>query len=95
MDQLTNLTTQITALSNQFAAFATHIALPKEIVVVANTSYPTVETALEQAQYVNNRNFGYQGNKLPNNYHLSLCNHENLSYGNNRNVLQSPLGYAN
>ena len=95
MGQLTTLTAQISALSNQFAAFTTHGALPKETIVVANTSYPTVEFELEQAKYLNNRSFGYQGNHLPNNYHSGLCNHDNISYGNNQNVLQPPLGYAN
>ena len=87
VDQLTTVTTQISALSNQFSAFTTHRALPKEIAVVANTSYPTVETELEHAQYLNNRNFEYRGNQLPNNYHPSLRNYENLLYGNNRNML--------
>ena len=62
VDQLIALTSQILALSNQFVAFTTHRALPKTTAAMANTSYPTVETELEQAQYLNNRNFGYQRN---------------------------------
>ena len=82
-------------MSNQFVTFTTHGALPKETTAVANTSYPTIETALEQAQYVNNKHFKYQENQLPNNYHLDLCNHDNLSYGNYQNVLQPPPRFAN
>ena len=95
VDQLIALTALISAFSNQFSAFTTYGALPKETVTVANISYPIVEMELEQAQYLNNRNFGYRGNQLPNNYHLSVWNHENFSYGNNQNVLQPPPGYAN
>ena len=64
VDQLTALTTQISALSNQSATFTTHRALPKETIAMAYTSYPTVETSLEQVQYVNNRNFVNKENQL-------------------------------
>ena len=62
---------------------------------MVTTSYSSAETDLEQAQYVNNRNFGFQGKQSSNNYYLGVRNHENLLYGNNRNVLQPPPGFSN
>ncbi|XP_073317273.1 uncharacterized protein [Primulina huaijiensis] len=51
----------------------------------------------EEAQYINNRNFGgfrgYRGNPPPNNYHPGLRNRENFSYTNNKNVLNPPPGF--
>ena len=44
---------------------------------------------------MNNRNFGFQGNQLSNNYYPSMHNHENMSYSNNKNVLQPPPGFSN
>lgn len=42
---------------------------------------------------MNGRNFNQRGNYAINQYHPGLQNHENLSYGNNANALQPPLGY--
>ena len=44
---------------------------------------------------MNNKNFGFQGNQLSNNYYFGMYNHENLSYDNNRNVLQPSSGFSN
>ncbi|GMN64086.1 hypothetical protein TIFTF001_033160 [Ficus carica] len=38
-------------------------------------------------------NFNYMPNHLPTHYHPGLRNHENLSYANNRNVLQPPPSF--
>ncbi|XP_060968412.1 uncharacterized protein LOC115710633 [Cannabis sativa] len=38
-------------------------------------------------------NNNYLENPTPNYYHLGLRNHENLSYGNTKNVLQPPPGF--
>lgn len=43
---------------------------------------------------MNNQNYNYQGDKLLSHYHLGLCNHENFSYDNTRNVLQPPPGFS-
>ena len=63
VDQFTALSSQITALSNQFVSFTIQGAGPKDTVAMATISYPSVETDLDQAQYVNNKNFGFQGNR--------------------------------
>ncbi|XP_022858882.1 uncharacterized protein LOC111379688 [Olea europaea var. sylvestris] len=46
-----------------------------------------------QVQYVNSRNYNQRENYQVNHYHPGLRNHENLSYGNNRNTLQPPPGF--
>ncbi|XP_022858269.1 uncharacterized protein LOC111379165 [Olea europaea var. sylvestris] len=51
------------------------------------------EVANEQAQYVDSRNYNQRGSYQANHYHPGLRNHENLSYGNNRNTLQPPPGF--
>ena len=48
------------------------------------------EASQEQVQYINNQNYNYRGNPMPNYYHPGLRNHENFSYGNTKNVLQLP-----
>ena len=48
------------------------------------------EASQEQVQYINNWNYNYRGNPMPNYYHPGLRNHENFSYGNTKNVLQPP-----
>lgn len=62
----------------------------KELMAAANIYSFYVEPTIEQAQYVNNKNFDYRGNQtqisLLTNYHPRLRNHENFSYSNNRNV---------
>ncbi|XP_050254823.1 uncharacterized protein LOC126700654 [Quercus robur] len=51
------------------------------------------EASQEQVQYINNRNYNYRGNPMPNYYHPGLRNHENFSYENTKNVLQPPPGF--
>ncbi|XP_022857584.1 uncharacterized protein LOC111378582 [Olea europaea var. sylvestris] len=55
-----------------------------------SSSHQETEVANEQAQYVNSRNYNQRGSYQANHYHLGLRNHENLSYGNNKNTLQPP-----
>jgi hypothetical protein len=59
------------------------------------TSYHEYKSEKEQVEYVNGRNFSRRGNYSANQYHPGLRNHENLSYGNNANVLQPPSGFNN
>ncbi|KAF5475734.1 hypothetical protein F2P56_007510, partial [Juglans regia] len=56
---------------------------------------PSNEASQEQVQYINNQNYNYRGNPMPNHFHPGLRNHENLSYGNTKNVLQPqpPSGF--
>ncbi|PON61881.1 hypothetical protein PanWU01x14_142990 [Parasponia andersonii] len=63
---------------------------------VSTSSFGNDGSILEQVNYLNNQNFNYWGNNmsnyLPTHCYPSLCNHENFSYINNRNVLQPPSG---
>ncbi|XP_022855495.1 uncharacterized protein LOC111376753 [Olea europaea var. sylvestris] len=58
-----------------------------------SSSHQETEVANEQAQYVDDRNYNQRGSYQANHYHPGLRNHENLSYGNNRNTLQPPPGF--
>ena len=81
MDQLIALLAQISTLSNQFASFASQGGkLAMDIVVVTSSLMNNSGEDIEQANYLNNKNFNYKGNPLPN--YLSSRNNENLSYGN-------------
>ncbi|XP_075486227.1 uncharacterized protein LOC142525823 [Primulina tabacum] len=53
------------------------------------------EPVVEEAQYINkNRGYGgYRVNPPSNTYHPGLRNHENLSYANNKNVLNPLPGF--
>ena len=44
---------------------------------------------------MNNKNFEFRGNQSSNNSYPGMYSHENLSYGNNKNVLQPPFGFSN
>ncbi|XP_075473908.1 uncharacterized protein LOC142504957 [Primulina tabacum] len=93
VDPITSLTAQVSALTTQIAAL--------NKVSTSETESPSLvaeELALpEEAQYINNRNFGgyggYRGNPPPNTYHPGLRKHENLSYANNKNALNPPPGF--
>uniref|UniRef100_A0A803P9R0 Uncharacterized protein n=1 Tax=Cannabis sativa TaxID=3483 RepID=A0A803P9R0_CANSA len=92
---MTNIAAQISALSNQVAALvAQKNTSTVENVVAASTSQGP-KMSIEQAQYMANEpyNNNYQGNPMPNYYHPGLRNHENLSYGNTKNLLQPPPGF--
>ena len=91
VNQLIALSAQVSALSNQIATWNIQGTPPTiESAAVEDATFPGVETSHEQVQYVNNQNYNHRGNPLPNYYYLRLRNHENLSYGNKRNVMQSP-----
>lgn len=60
--------------------------------MATSEAYLGGESIHDQVQFVNNQNYNYRGNPLPNQYHLWLRNHKNFSYGNTKNVLQPPLG---
>ena len=74
VDQLTTLSAHILAISNQFVALTTQGAWTLDTVAITNTSYTTGETYLYQAYDVNNKNFGFRGNQLPNHYRPGLRN---------------------
>ncbi|XP_024019991.1 uncharacterized protein LOC112091203 [Morus notabilis] len=91
---LISLSAQVSALSNQIVALTNkEESFSREAVAGASTLFAQDEYTQEQVQFVNNRNFNYRPNQLPNRYHPGLRNHENFSYANNRNVLQPLLGF--
>ncbi|KAF5458894.1 hypothetical protein F2P56_022888 [Juglans regia] len=94
LEPLAALSVQVATLSHQISALTTQ-KIPQSAKYVAATSMivPNNERSEEQVQYINNRNYNYCGNLMPNYYHLGFQNHENLSYGNTKNVLQPHLGF--
>lgn len=96
IDPITSLSAQVSSLTSQTDALTTHGVQQKvETIVDANMPYFGAEMDSEQVQYVNNSNFNYQGNNVPNYYHPRFRNHENFFYGNAKNVLQPSSGYNN
>ncbi|KAI3451360.1 hypothetical protein Pfo_008025 [Paulownia fortunei] len=94
-DSFTQLVAQVSALSNQIAAWTSNGA-SQGMDSTASTSISFMDTkGNEQVNFVNNRNFNFRGNQLPTHYHSGLRNHENFSYANNRNVMQPPPCYNN
>ncbi|KAI3443836.1 hypothetical protein Pfo_000501 [Paulownia fortunei] len=88
VDSFTQLAAQVSALSNQIAAWTSN-GVSQGMDSMASTSTSFMDTkGNEQVNFVNNRNFNFRGNQLPTHYHPGLRNHENFSYANNRNVLQ-------
>uniref|UniRef100_A0A803PT47 Retrotransposon gag domain-containing protein n=1 Tax=Cannabis sativa TaxID=3483 RepID=A0A803PT47_CANSA len=95
VDPMTNIAAQISALSNQEAALVNHKNTSTVENVVAASTSQGPEMSIEQAQYMAYKTYNnnYRGNPMPNYYHPGLRNHENLSYGNTKNVLQLPSGF--
>ncbi|XP_030959070.1 uncharacterized protein LOC115981018 [Quercus lobata] len=89
LDPLATLSAQVASLSHQVSTLTTQ-RIPQSAVYVAASSMTILmnEVSQEQVQYINNRNYNYRGNPMPNYYHPGLRNHENFSYGNTKNVLQ-------
>ncbi|XP_068666362.1 uncharacterized protein [Aristolochia californica] len=89
LEPLAALSAQVATLSHQISALTTQrIPQSAEYVAATSMTVPNNEARQEQVQYINNRNYNYRGNPMPNYYHPRLRNHENLSYGNTKNVLQ-------
>ncbi|GMP70559.1 hypothetical protein CsSME_00029364 [Camellia sinensis var. sinensis] len=83
------LSAQVATLSHQISALtAQRVPQGAEYVAVSRMTVSSNEASQEQVQYINNRNYNYRGNPMPNYYHPGHRNHENLSYGNTKNVLQ-------
>ena len=72
---------------------AQRIPQSTEYVTTSSMTIPMNEASQEQVLYINNRNYNYRGNPMPNYYHPGLRNHEIFSYVNTKNVLQPPLGF--
>nr|XP_023881727.1 uncharacterized protein LOC111994101 [Quercus suber] len=88
------LSAQVASLSHQVSALTTQrIPQSAEFVAASSMTIPMNEASQEQVQYINNRNYNYRGNPMPNYYHPGLRNHENFSYGNTKNVLQPLSGF--
>ncbi|KAI3465801.1 hypothetical protein Pfo_022464 [Paulownia fortunei] len=95
VDSFTQLAAQVSALSNQIAAWTSN-GVFQGMDSMASTSTSFMDTkGNEQVNFVNNHNFNFRGNQLPTHYYPRLRNHENFSYVNNRNVLQPPPVYNN
>ena len=87
------LSTQVAFLSHRVSTLTTQrIPQSAEYVVASSMTVLINEAGQEQVQYINNRNYNYRGNPMPNYYHLGLQNHENFSYENTKNALQPPPG---
>ncbi|XP_030969898.1 uncharacterized protein LOC115990189 [Quercus lobata] len=94
LDPFAALSTQVASLSYQVSTLTTQrIPQSAEYVAASSMTVPMNEASQEQVQYINNRNYNYRGNPMPNYYHPRLRNHENFSYGNTKNVLQPPPGF--
>ncbi|XP_035539656.1 uncharacterized protein LOC118344026 [Juglans regia] len=94
LEPLAALSAQVASLSHQISALTTQrIPQSAEYVAATSMTVPSNEASQEQVQYINNRNYNYRGNPMPNYYHLGLRNHENLSYKNTKNVLQPHPGF--
>ncbi|XP_022863452.1 uncharacterized protein LOC111383569 [Olea europaea var. sylvestris] len=94
VDPITALAAQVASLTNQIVTLTTQGNKQKvDSVMSTSSSHQETEVANEQAQYVNSRNYNQRGSYQANHYHPGLRNHENLSYGNNRNTLQPPPGF--
>ncbi|XP_068644707.1 uncharacterized protein [Aristolochia californica] len=88
LEPLAALLAQV-VLSHQISALTTQrIPQSAEYVLATSMTVPSNEASQEQVQYINNRNYNYRDNPMPNYYHPGHRNHENLSYGNTKNVLQ-------
>ncbi|XP_068651585.1 uncharacterized protein [Aristolochia californica] len=86
---LAAISAQVATLSHQISALTTQ-RIPQSAEYVTGTSMtvPSNEASQEQVQYIKKWNYNYRGNPMPNYYHPGLRNHENLLYGNTKNVLQ-------
>ena len=87
LDLFASLSHQISTLTTQ------RIPQSAKYVATSSMTVPMNEASQEQVQYINNWNYNYCGNPMPNYYHPGLQNHENFSYGNTKNVLQPLLGF--
>ncbi|KAF5481522.1 hypothetical protein F2P56_002164 [Juglans regia] len=94
LEPLAALLAQVATLSHQISALTTQRILQMaEYVAATSMTVPSNEVSQEQVKYINNQNYNYRGNPMPNYHHSGLRNHENLSYGNTKNVLQPPSGF--
>ncbi|XP_022855445.1 uncharacterized protein LOC111376704 [Olea europaea var. sylvestris] len=94
MDPITALAAQVASLTNQIVTLTTQGNQQKvDSVMSTSSSHQQTKVANEQAQYVNSRNYNQRRSYQANHYHPRLRNHENLSYGNNRNTLQPSPGF--
>ena len=100
VDPMLALTAQMAALTRQISELTTKGApSSQEKAMATNVAFTEEEENSEQCQFVGNRNFNYRppqdnifrpNNNLPPHYHPGLRNHENFSYGNQRNAIIPP-----
>ena len=69
------LSAQVTSLSHQVSALTIQRIPQSAEYVASSMTVPINEAGQEQVQYINNRNYNYRGNPMPNYYHPWLRNH--------------------
>ena len=73
LDPFATLLAQIASLSHQVSTLTTQrIPQSAEHVATSSMTVPMNEASQEQVQYINNQNYNYRGNPMPNYYHLGL-----------------------
>lgn len=87
LDPFNTLSVQMSAIQNQLANLTKSV--PQIVHVNTKQSIPTnfLEATVKDVNFVNDSNFYFKGNQVPNQYHPELQNHKKISYANNRNVL--------
>ncbi|XP_024022414.1 uncharacterized protein LOC112091909 [Morus notabilis] len=91
VDQTTSLMAQMALLTNQIQGLTAANANGNQEAVKMAQASSSSDSYDEQCHFLN-RSYNFRpNNNLPTYYHPGLRNHENLSYANNRNVLQPTL----
>ena len=87
--QLASLTSALSKLSTEGQTQAS----PPSIVSLATMANQKEQCEFEMTNYVERGQYRRHQQQFPTYYHPNLRNHENLSYANNKNVLQAPTGF--
>ena len=73
LDPFVALSAQVASLSHQVSTLTTQrIPQSAEHVAASSMTVPMIEASQEQVQYINNQNYNYRGNPMPNYYHPGL-----------------------
>lgn len=73
LEPYATLSAQVATLSHQISALTSQrVPQGAEYVAVSSMTVPSNEASHEQVQYINNRNYNYRGNPVPNYYHPGL-----------------------
>ena len=73
LDSFAAFSAQVASLSHQVSTLTTQrIPQSVEYVAASSMTVPINEAGQEQVQYINNRNYNYRGNPMPNYYRPRL-----------------------